>query len=64
MTKAVRDIHPLRPPGLTRDANAATGTYSPSGVYGDATLATQAKGERLVEALLAAIRSDVSALRR
>jgi creatinine amidohydrolase len=63
MTKAVRDIHPLRPPGLTRDANAATGT-SPSGVYGDATLATQAKGQRLVDALLAAIRSDVSALRR
>jgi creatinine amidohydrolase len=64
MTKAVRDIHPLRPPGLTRDANSATGTYSPTGVYGDATLATQEKGERLVDALLTAIRSDVSALRR
>lgn len=61
MTKAVRDVHERRGPGLTRDPNA-TGVYSASGVYGDATLATREKGERLVAALLAAIAQDLAAL--
>jgi len=40
-----------------------TGVYSPSGIYGDATLATAAKGERLIEAMLADILADIPALR-
>lgn len=63
MTKAVRDVHEKRGPLLTRDPAATTGLYSPSGVYGDATLATRAKGERLVAALLAAIVEDLAELR-
>jgi creatinine amidohydrolase len=37
--------------------------YSPSGVYGDATLATRAKGERIVKAQIEYIVHDIEALR-
>jgi creatinine amidohydrolase len=64
MTKAVKDIHPRLPGGsLTRDADAGRGLYSPSGVYGDATLATREKGEKLVEALVAALLRDIEKTR-
>jgi len=62
MSKAVRDIHPKKPPRLTRDPNGE-GTYSRSGVYGDATLATRDKGEALIDAVLSGVRSDLAALR-
>ena len=61
MDKAVKDYHPGRG-GLTRNAQEQ-GVYSPSGVYGDPTLATRAKGELLVEALIAGILQDIEALR-
>jgi creatinine amidohydrolase len=38
-------------------------TYSPSGVYGDATLATREKGRRITEALVAVILREIEALR-
>ena len=49
MSKAVKDYDP-RPgrKGLTRDPKGA-GTYSPSGVWGDPTLATKEKGRVIVE---------------
>ena len=51
---AERDIHPdLGPGGLRRDPAATTGVYSPSGAYGDPTLATRDKGQRLVEGMVA-----------
>ncbi|HWN69000.1 MAG TPA: creatininase family protein, partial [Haliangium sp.] len=62
MSKAVKDYHPDRPGGLTRDLDGP-GTYSPTGVWGDATLATREKGERVVEALLVALLRDIDALR-
>lgn len=37
---------------------AELGLYAPSGTYGDATLATAAKGELLTEGLLRMILSD------
>jgi len=56
LERAVRDIHPQRGPGgLSRDPDAPHGTYSPSGSYGDPTLATRAKGETLVEGLVDAL---------
>ena len=61
MDKAVKDYHPGRG-GLTRNTQGQ-GVYSPSGVYGDPTLATRAKGELLVEALIAGILQDIEALR-
>ena len=50
LSRAVKDLD-LRPGrhGLTRDPNGA-GSYSPTGVFGDPTLATRQKGEVIVEA--------------
>ena len=65
MSKAVRDYMPA-PPGplrLTRKPNMG-GTYSASGVWGDATLATREKGRVLVEALVTGILSDLENLRK
>jgi creatinine amidohydrolase len=58
----VKDFHPNKPGGLTRDPNGA-GTYSPTGVWGDATLATRAKGETVTKALVAAILKEIEELR-
>lgn len=62
MRKAVKDYRPGQG-ALTRKPEGP-GVYSPSGVWGDATLATRAKGRRVVEALVAAVLADVEALRR
>jgi creatinine amidohydrolase len=62
MSRAVRDIHPQRPGGLVRSPDGP-GTYSPTGVYGDATLATREKGEKLAQAVLRALERDVDAVR-
>lgn len=62
MSKAVRDDAPDRPGPLTRDPKAP-GVYSPTGSWGDPTLATRAKGKLLVEARLRAILNDLQALK-
>lgn len=62
MRRAVKDYHPKGAPGFTRDPNTP-GTYSPTGTWGDPTLATRAKGERLVGALVDAMLRDIAALR-
>ncbi len=62
MRKAVKDYHPGQG-GLTRDEKRTGMTYSPSGVYGDATLATREKGRRITEALVAVILGEIEALR-
>jgi creatinine amidohydrolase len=62
MARAVKDYCPGRGP-LTRDPRGA-GTYSPTGVWGDPTLATREKGERVVEAYVAALLRDIEELRR
>lgn len=60
MAKATRDfptgIGPLTP------EKGKAGRYSP-GIYGDATLATRAKGEKVVEATVAGILREIEALR-
>jgi creatinine amidohydrolase len=54
LSAAQKDVHPDKGPGgLTRDPNAARGVYSPTGAWGDPTLATREKGRVLVEALVA-----------
>jgi creatinine amidohydrolase len=58
MTKAVKDFDPKDAPGLTRDPNGKA-KYSPTGTYGDPTLASRAKGERIVEAFFAKLLEDV-----
>lgn len=63
MSKAVKDDSPQGQGGLTRVRGNAK-TYSPSGVWGDATLATREKGRIVVEESVATILADIEALRR
>jgi creatinine amidohydrolase len=54
------------PPGTNRLRRnpSSEGTYSPTGIFGDATLATRAKGEVLVEAMVRGILAEIDNLRR
>jgi len=61
MTKAVKDYNPDHG-RLTRDPKT-NATYSPTGIWGDPTLATREKGEKLVEGLVAGILKEIEALR-
>jgi len=64
MKKAAKDYHPRigERSGLTRDPNGE-GVYSPTGIWGDATLATREKGRKVIEALVAGILKDIEDLR-
>jgi creatinine amidohydrolase len=63
MLEAVKDTEPDGElPGLSRDPNTKQ-TYSKTGVWGDATLATRDKGKRVVEAIVAGMLADIEALR-
>lgn len=62
MRKAVKDFDPVPKRGLTR-VRSSTKTYSPTGVYGDATLATPEKGARMADVYLKQLIEDVRALR-
>jgi creatinine amidohydrolase len=63
MTKAVREYTPAPagPLRLTRQ-RTGIGTYSESGIWGDPTLATAAKGRLVVEALISGILEDLDIL--
>jgi creatinine amidohydrolase len=66
LSKAVDDYHPGAG-GLTRDSAAAARdgkVWSRSGTYGNATLATRAKGRILVEAQVRGMVEEINALRR
>lgn len=63
MKKAVRDYHPEKGKGgLTRDPKR-DGVYSPTGIWGDPTLATREKGRRVTEALVTGILQEIEDLR-
>lgn len=64
MRLAVKDASPA-PPGpvrLTRQQNAG-GLYSPTGTWGDPTLATAEKGKVIVEGVLATVLRDIETVR-
>jgi creatinine amidohydrolase len=71
MRKAVKDYQPL-PVGstrvtFTRDPQAAArgeGIYSPTGTWGDPTLATREKGRIITEATIAVILKQIEILRQ
>jgi creatinine amidohydrolase len=63
MKKAAKDYHPGTARGLTRNPNGE-GVYSPTGIYGDATLATRAKGEQVINALVTGILKEIEDLRQ
>jgi creatinine amidohydrolase len=62
MSKAAKDYHPQGSGGLTRDPKGQ-GTYSPTGIWGDATLATREKGRRVVEAMVEGMLKEIASLR-
>jgi creatinine amidohydrolase len=61
MTKAIKDYHPATKGGLTRDPKGE-GSYSASGIYGDATLATRQKGEIMVRAIVNGMLNEIQDL--
>jgi creatinine amidohydrolase len=65
MTKAIPDLHSESPSGggLTRDPRKP-GLFSPTGTWGDPTLATVEKGRRLVEAEVESILREIEHLRQ
>lgn len=63
MGKAVRDDRPRSGRGGFQRESGRPGIYSPSGVWGDATLATARKGEVLVSAMVDAIVADIERMR-
>jgi creatinine amidohydrolase len=58
MSKAVKDYDPRNRRGLTRDSTKPY-TYSPTGIWGDPTLATREKGARIVEATVRDILAEI-----
>lgn len=64
MKKAVKDINERKSGGLTRNPNSNSGTYSPSGIWGDATLAAPEKGKKIVEELTGRMLSEIQDLRQ
>ena len=62
MKKAAAD-YPTGQGPMTPDKNLP-GRYSPSGIYGDATLATRDKGEKIVEATVKGVLQEIEELRR
>jgi creatinine amidohydrolase len=60
MNEAVEDYHPSAKAGLTRNPKGE-GSYSASGIYGDATLATRQKGEIVVRAIVDGILKEIQA---
>jgi len=65
MSKALKDYHPGHLPGLTRDpAKRGQTTYSPSGIFGDPTLATRDKGKKIAQAMVRGMLAEIEALRR
>jgi creatinine amidohydrolase len=63
MSLAVKDYAPASTPLRLRRTPGAEGTYSPSGIWGDATLATREKGRVIVESVVAAMLQDVRDVR-
>ena len=63
MSKAIREFHPEASRGGLTRTPGNSGTYSASGVYGDATLASTEKGRIVVEALVKGIVREVDQLR-
>lgn len=63
MNLAVKDTAPRSTPMRLTRVRGSQGTYSPSGVWGDATLATRQKGEVVVEGVVSTVLSDIEALR-
>jgi len=63
MEKAVKDFDQIGKGPLTR-TRSAVGTYSPTGIWGDASLATPQKGQAVVKSLVSGVLEDIRLLRQ
>ena len=63
MKNAVRDLSPASTPMRLTRQQGGPGTYSPTGTWGDPTLATAAKGKIIVDGVVARMLQDIEALR-
>lgn len=63
MRRAVKDFAPSTGPLRLTRTPGAQGTYSASGVWGSATLATRDKGQVVVESLVKGILDDIETIR-
>jgi creatinine amidohydrolase len=63
MKKAVKEFTPSAGGARLTRQRGGKGAYSPSGIWGDPTLATRDKGRVFVEALVAGILDDIRQLR-
>ena len=63
MSKATKDFTPSSGGLKLTRQRGSNGTYSPTGIWGDPTLATKEKGRVFVEALVAGILKDIADLR-
>jgi uncharacterized protein (TIGR02246 family) len=64
MKLAVKDLAPRSNPMRLQRRPGGAGTYSPSGIWGDPTLATPEKGRVVVEGLVSTMLADIDTLRR
>ena len=63
MKRAVKDIGAIKPGFMTPDPMAKEeGRYSPTGVFGDPTLATKAKGKAITEAMIEGMLREIDYL--
>jgi creatinine amidohydrolase len=62
MSKAVKDFNPDNPGPLTRNPHGK-GVYSPTGIWGDPTLATKDKGKIITEAQVKGILKEIGETR-
>lgn len=60
MSRAVKDLSPASSPMRLRRMPGQAGTYSPTGIWGDPTLATPEKGRIIVEGLLSTMLQDIA----
>jgi creatinine amidohydrolase len=63
MTTAARDLSPASQPFRLTKFPQGRGTYSPTGIWGDATLATKEKGRVIVDRFVESILHDIDDLR-
>jgi creatinine amidohydrolase len=63
MSKAVKDYDAVGKGALSR-TRSGDRTYSPTGIWGDPTLATREKGERAADAVVAALLADIEEVRK
>jgi creatinine amidohydrolase len=64
MSSAQRDYQAVSVPFHLTRHEGGRGTYSPTGAWGDPSLATREKGRGVVEGLVGAIRTDIELLRK